>query len=355
MYTTEENYCDTMSEGYFGKREKLYLDDLWWGLITTSHILHNHGVLDAYGHVSVRNPDTPAHFFMPMSMAPALLSTADDIVEYKVEDASPADPNEKRKGYVERYIHSEIYKKFPNVNAVVHSHCSDVLPYTISGVPLKTSIHTAGYLGSSVPVWDITSAYSSLPSLTGGDKEKHDLLVRSPQLGHYLAAAFKPSTSTSFLYHKMRAALPGGRAADPDAEPNSLVVLMRGHGFTTCADSLESVVFQAIYTKEDAKVQTGALLTNAAHFSELHIADSSVEGTVAVGEKGSGKISGGKVRGAKVKREGEDLKYLSDREAADAWEVSRETMTRPWALWCREVEINPLYQNEVQQMGTEQP
>lgn len=343
-----------MSAGYFDKREKLYLDDLWWGLITSSHILHNHGVLDAYGHVSVRNPDTPAHFFMSTHIAPALLSTEDDIIEYKVEDASPADPNEKRKGYVERYIHSEIYKKFPSVNAVCHSHCPDVVPYSISGVPLRASTHMGGFLGSGAPVWDIAGAYSSLPSLTGGDKEKHDLLVRTPQLGHHLAAAFKPSTSTAFLYSKMRAALPGA-APDPDTEPNFSVVLMRGHGFTTCADSLEAVVFQAIYTKEAAKIQTGALLTNAAHFSELHMSDSSMEGTVSVGEKGSGKISGGKVRGGKFKRDGEELKYLSDREAGDAWEMNRATMMRPWGLWCREVEVNSLYRNEIEKKGAEQP
>jgi len=286
-----------MSAGYFGKREKLYLEDLWWGLITSSHILHHHGVLDAYGHVSVRNPDTPEHFFMSTHIAPALLSTVDDIIEYKMEDASPADPNEKRKGYLERCIHSEIYKKFPSVNAVVHSHCSDILPYSINSVPLKATTHMAGFLGNGVPVWDIANAYSSMPSLTGvtgGGKEKHDLLVRTSQLGRHLAAAFKPSTSKAFLYNKMRAALPGGEP-DPDNEPNFPVVLMRGHGFTTCADSLEIVVFQAIYTKEAAKVQTGALLTNASYFSDFRLPDSSMEGSISVGDKGSGKISGGKV------------------------------------------------------------
>jgi ribulose-5-phosphate 4-epimerase/fuculose-1-phosphate aldolase len=140
-----------MSTGYFGKRSKLYLDDLFWGLITSSHILHYHGILDAYGHVSVRNPDDPNSFFMPMNMAPALLSSADHIVEYKVEDASPADKDEKRMGYSERCIHSEVYKKFPSINAVAHSHCGDVLPFTITGVPLKASIHMAGFLGTCSP------------------------------------------------------------------------------------------------------------------------------------------------------------------------------------------------------------
>ena len=70
----------TMSAGYFGQREKMYLDDLHWGLITASHILHFHGIFDAYGHISVRNPDDPTSFFLSMSKAPALLSSAEDIV-----------------------------------------------------------------------------------------------------------------------------------------------------------------------------------------------------------------------------------------------------------------------------------
>jgi ribulose-5-phosphate 4-epimerase/fuculose-1-phosphate aldolase len=137
-----------MSAGYYGKREKLYLDDLHWALITSSHILHNHGIFDAYGHVSVRNPDNLDHFLMPRNTPPALISSVDDIVEYKIEDASPVEKDAPA-GYGERCIHSEIYKKFPGVNAVLHCHATDVLPFTISEVPLKACIHTAGFLGTN--------------------------------------------------------------------------------------------------------------------------------------------------------------------------------------------------------------
>jgi ribulose-5-phosphate 4-epimerase/fuculose-1-phosphate aldolase len=135
-----------MSTGYFPKREKVGLEDLFKGLVTASHILHYHGVLDAYGHISVRSPDNPATFWMPCNLSPALISTPDDLVEYNIEDASEVEKNAKP-GYLERHIHSEIYKRFPAVNSVVHSHCSDVLPYCISEVPLKATIHMAGFLG----------------------------------------------------------------------------------------------------------------------------------------------------------------------------------------------------------------
>jgi len=140
-----------MSAGYFPKREKLGLEDLFKGLVTASHILHYHGILDAYGHISVRSPDNPKTFWMPCNIAPPLLSSPDDLIEYNVEDASPVEKDAKP-GYVERFIHSEIYKRFPTINSVVHSHCSDVLPYCVSDVPLKATIHMAGFLGMNWPI-----------------------------------------------------------------------------------------------------------------------------------------------------------------------------------------------------------
>ena len=135
-----------MSAGYFPKREKVGLEDLFKGLVTASHILHNNNVLDAYGHISVRSPDNPATFWMPCNISPALVSSQDHLIEYNVEDATPVEKNVKP-GYLERHIHSEIYKRFPGINSVVHSHCGDVLPYCVSGVPLRATVHMAGFLG----------------------------------------------------------------------------------------------------------------------------------------------------------------------------------------------------------------
>ncbi|KAF2643220.1 hypothetical protein P280DRAFT_394095 [Massarina eburnea CBS 473.64] len=314
-----------MSAGYFPRREKVGIEDLFKGLVTASHILHHHGVLDAYGHISVRSPDNAATFWMACNISPALISTPDDLVEYTVEDASEVEKDAKA-GYIERYIHSEIYKRFPAVNSVVHSHCSHVLPFCISGVPLKAVIHMAGFLGTSVPVWDISSSYSGgLP---------HDLLVRNKERGASLSVAFKPATSTGFLYSKVRSALPSqiGGTQEPDKEPNHAVVLMQGHGFTTLAHGIEEAVYQAIYTKEAAKAQMAATMLGNAYFGQV------VEGKVDV-------QGGGKIKSASVKANC-DIKSLSDREAHDAWDSLQASIARPWGLWCREVEINPLYRNQ---------
>ena len=118
-------------------------------LITANHILHNHHIVDAYGHISLRNPSDPSTFFLSHSVAPALVSSPSDIVEYRVSDASPVQEGVSE-GYRERFIHSEIYKKYAGVNSVVHSHSEAVLPYGISGVEMKPCFHMAGFLGESL-------------------------------------------------------------------------------------------------------------------------------------------------------------------------------------------------------------
>lgn len=105
-------------------------------LITANHILHYHNVVDAFGHISVRNPQDPSTFFISKSLAPALVASREDIEEYKVSDASAVNPDAPT-GYAERFIHSEIYKKYKSVNAVIHAHAEVVLPFAISSVPLR--------------------------------------------------------------------------------------------------------------------------------------------------------------------------------------------------------------------------
>jgi len=116
--------------------------------LTALHILHSQDVLDAYGHLSVRNPAAPAGgtFFMSRNMPPALAAGRHDIVEYHVANASAVNPSAPN-GFIERVIHSEIYKRFTGVNCVVHSHAPAVIPFTMSDVPLRAVVHLAGFLG----------------------------------------------------------------------------------------------------------------------------------------------------------------------------------------------------------------
>lgn len=313
-----------MSQGYFDHDSfKTDLHELFSGLISANHILHYHKILDCFGHISVRNPKDDKTFFMAHNSPPALVSKVEDLIEFRVENGDPADPANKI-GWSERYIHSEIYKRYPHVNSVVHSYCADVLPFTVSNVPIRPVTYVAGFLGTDVPVWDVSRAYSS------GDS--HDLLVRTPRLGASLASSFsKSATAAGMIYNTISSKITGN-VPEPAAFPDYPVVLMRGHGFAVAAKGIEEAVYQAIYTQHSAKIQTTALTMESA------FGGGAVEGKVDM--EGGGKIKGGKLRIA------EELHYMTSKETNDTWTTVSQELHRPWTLWMREVERNPLYDNE---------
>jgi ribulose-5-phosphate 4-epimerase/fuculose-1-phosphate aldolase len=115
-------------------------------LITANHILHHHGVLDAYGHVSARHPTKPDMYIMARETPPALIESSDDLLEYWILDSQPVKETDNV-GYKERFIHGEIYKRFHEVQCVIHSHDDNVMPFATSGVPFMPVFHMAGFLG----------------------------------------------------------------------------------------------------------------------------------------------------------------------------------------------------------------
>ncbi|KAK4236692.1 class II aldolase and Adducin N-terminal domain-containing protein [Achaetomium macrosporum] len=250
------------------------------------HILHHHGVLDGYGHLSVRNPDNAATFFMMHQRAPALVSGLDDIGEYRVSDAEPVSPGTPA-APLERYIHSETLERYPDINVVLHGHAGELVSYSISDVPLRAAIHMAPFLGEEVPNFDITKYY--LPNDT------HDFLVRDQRLGAALAAEFDSHWG------------PGNKSS---------LVLMRSHGFTAIAADIETTTYKGIYAVVNARVQSEAIKIQHAY-------------------------SGPRAEG------GGGIAYLTPRQIRDSWQTEKQLIQRPWALWVREVKVNPLYVNEL--------
>src|SRR5579872_4689835 len=124
-------------------------------LVAANRILHNEGVVDGFGHVSVRHDRHPEHFLLARSMAPGLV-TAADIMEFD-HDGEPVG-GDSRTPYLERFIHSEIFKKRPEVQAVVHSHSPTVIPFGATAIPLQPIYHMGSFLGSGVPVFEIRDA-----------------------------------------------------------------------------------------------------------------------------------------------------------------------------------------------------
>jgi len=186
-------------------------------IATASRILADQGVLDAFGHVSVRHPKNPERFLMSRSLAPALV-TADDILE--LDFAGNAVDARGRSLFLERFIHAEIYRRRPDVMAIVHSHSPAVIPFGVTTRPMLAMYHNAAFLAGGVPIFDIRDKFGAT-----------DMLVRNGEIGRALAESLgdKP------------------------------VVLMRGHGNVTTGPTLQVAVFRAVYTEVNARLELQAI------------------------------------------------------------------------------------------------
>ncbi len=204
-------------------------------LVAANHILARQGVVDGFGHVSVRHDRDPERFLLARTMAPALV-TAGDIMAFAF-DGTTLDGDE-RAPYLERFIHGSLYRARPDIGAVVHSHAPAVLPFgLVRAVPLRPVWHMSSFLLDAVPVFEIRDAYGA----------HNDMLVRDEAGGEALARAL------------------GDRCA----------VLMRGHGATVVGDGVRQAVFRGVYTALNAQVQAEAMrLGTVAYMSAEEAANS---------------------------------------------------------------------------------
>ena len=186
-------------------------------LVIANRILAKEDVVDAYGHVSIRHPLKPDHYLLSRSLSPEFV-TRDDIIEFKL-DGTPV--SDTRPGYLERFIHGAIYEARPEVNAVIHSHAEDTLPFSISKTPMCCVAHVASDMGAHVPVWDIADKF--------GDET--NLLVINMAQGRDMANALGKNS----------------------------VVLMRGHGFSAAAEGLLKLVRMAVYLPRNARILLAAM------------------------------------------------------------------------------------------------
>jgi ribulose-5-phosphate 4-epimerase/fuculose-1-phosphate aldolase len=209
-------------------------------LVAANRILVDQGVVDGYGHVSVRHDRDANRYLMSRSIAPELV-TAADIMEYDL-DSVPVDPR-GRTLYLERFIHGAIYKARPDVRAIVHHHSPSVIPFGVSTQPLRPIYHMSAFLGDGVPVFEIRNV--------GG---MTDLLVRDQRLGDALAQTLG-SHSTA---------------------------LMRGHGAVVVGPTIQHAVARSVYMEMNARLQQQAIALGAVKYlepEEAKKADATVSGT----------------------------------------------------------------------------
>ncbi len=182
-------------------------------LAAAGRILVTQGVMDGFGHVSLRHPQAPNRYFMARSIAPALVTPA-DIIEYDL-DSNPCNAN-GRGSFLERFIHGEIFKARPDIMSVVHSHSPSVIPFGLVNVPMQAMFHNAAFLAAGVPVFDIREKFGAT-----------DMLIGNGAKGVALAAVMGKKD----------------------------IAMMRAHGSVACGPTLQTAVFRAVYTEVNARVQ----------------------------------------------------------------------------------------------------
>ena len=187
------------------------IEDLVYG----NRILYNEGVLDAFGHVSVRDPQNPNRFYMSRGLAPSQV-TAKDILEYDLDCNIVSGEG---RGYGERFIHCGIYRARPDVKSVIHGHSLGLIPFGVTKAPLRPIFHFGSFLGSDTPVFDIREV--------AGDT---NMMVTNNQLGDAVAKVLGDNP----------------------------VVLMRGHGQTVVGDSVQQAVWRSYYANVNAQLQAEA-------------------------------------------------------------------------------------------------
>jgi HCOMODA/2-hydroxy-3-carboxy-muconic semialdehyde decarboxylase len=188
------------------------LDDI----VAANRILASQQVCDAFGHISVRNPDNPRTYFLSRARAPQLVER-EDIMEFEL-DGTPVGAD-TRKPFLERFIHGGLYESRPDVQSVVHSHSRSVIPFTVTPTKLRPVVHSCATIGHEVPVWDAQTHF--------GDT---NLLISSPEMGRDFANV-----------------MADGRSA-----------LMRGHGSTVVGASIREAVYTAVYLEVNANLQIQA-------------------------------------------------------------------------------------------------
>jgi ribulose-5-phosphate 4-epimerase/fuculose-1-phosphate aldolase len=208
-------------------------DTLLADLVVANHILQDQGVVDGYGHISVRNPANPNHFFISRWLAPDLV-TEGDIVELDL-DCVPVN-GDTRKLYSERWIHSEIYRARPDVKSIVHTHAPTVVLMGVTGIPLVPIYHMTGFIGTGLPTFDIRKSFG-MTNMLINDAAKGKALAQA--LGEHPAA------------------------------------FMRGHGGITVGNSIRHSVGRSVYLKIDAEMQLQVLGRNIESLApeEAHLAE----------------------------------------------------------------------------------
>jgi len=209
-------------------------------LVAANRVLAEYGVIDAYGHVSLRSPRDPNRYYLARAIAPERVQV-EDLIEYDL-DSRPLE-DRARESVRERFIHGEIFRSRPEVMAVVHNHSPSVVPFSVTGVAMRPIFHMAAFVGEGLPNFEIRDVQKGT-----------DLLVKTPPLGKALAKTL------------------GSKPA----------ALMRGHGAVVVGENLPRAVGRSVYLELSARMQMQALLLAGEKGRITYLDEAEVKASVPV-------------------------------------------------------------------------
>jgi L-fuculose-phosphate aldolase len=190
------------------------LDAAKQALADAAMVLHQEGHGDmTRGHVSIRVPGRPDHFLMKAHSIGFDEVTPDNILTFDIEGVLVAGT---ARPHSERFIHSEIFRARPDVNAVIHTHPTHTVALSATGQPMRPMSQGGALFAGSLPYYTDTID-----------------LIRNQAQGRSVAACLGPH----------------------------MAVLMRCHGLAMTGASVEQAVVLCVMLEEAARVQ---LLASAA-------------------------------------------------------------------------------------------
>ncbi|EJT76464.1 hypothetical protein GGTG_06383 [Gaeumannomyces tritici R3-111a-1] len=284
--------------------------ELLSSFITANHVLAQRGLLGGCGHVSIRNPEDPGTFIIAGAKPASLVRGQHDMVVLPIGHDG-GDEDEEGDGTAaprsESFIHSEIYRRFPGVQSVVHAPPGPVVALAAAGRPLRPIWHAAGFLGEGAPEFDAWRHHHRAAPPGG----KQDLLVSSRQMGEALASTFAPGDGGQEKEE-------GAKEEEEEEEeegvqtPARAVVVQRGHGFVSWGSTLEQAVYRAVYTHENARLQLQA--------------ESLARGAA----------------------DGAWVRFLDRAEAADSGDMNDAAAAKCWQDWAAEARASAQFRNDVE-------
>ena len=209
-------------------------------LVAANRVLAEYGVIDAYGHVSLRSPRDPNRYYLARAIAPERVQV-EDLIEYDL-DSRPLE-DRGRESVRERFIHGEVFRSRPEVMAVVHNHSPSVVPFSVTQVAMRPIFHMAAFVGEGLPNFEIRDVQKGT-----------DLLVKTPPLGKALAKTL------------------GSKPA----------ALMRGHGAVVVGENLPRAVGRSVYLELSARMQMQALLLAGEKGRITYLDEAEVKASVPV-------------------------------------------------------------------------